>query len=278
MAGKQWLALALAALALTGCGAQAAPAEEAAETEIFTVDFLNTGKSDCALIRMDDVVILSDTADDDDLEAICALLDSYGVERIDWMVLSHYDKDHIGSAAELVRRYKVDAVIGPNYGESSAEYEALFAACRDTGTAWNRPMTDQRLDTDNGSVLLDPPDGNYGDDNNNSLLMTVTWKGKNLLFLGDAQKKRIEELESAALSAYELIKLPHHGDSSKKLEALVESTAPRWAVETVSPFEIVEKSLLESLDAAGTELFLTRDGAVRLRWDGDDLVIEQIQP
>ena len=52
MAGKRGLALILAAgsLLFTACGAAAAEAEE---PEIFSVDILSTGKSDCALIRMD---------------------------------------------------------------------------------------------------------------------------------------------------------------------------------------------------------------------------------
>ncbi len=284
MAGKtKWAAALLAALALslfTACGA--VPERKAGEptptpdTGRFTVDILSTGKSDCALIRMDELVILSDAADEDDLEDICALLDSYGIQEIDFLVLSHYDKDHIGAAPGLLRRYRVGTVYGPNYSENSEEYRALFAACRDTGTAWTRPMGDLLFTTDNGTLRLDPADENYGDDNNNSLLMTLTYRDARLLFLGDAEKKRMEEMEEAAAGeSCDFIKLPHHGDSSKPLLRLVESAAPAWAVETVSPFEIVDQKLLQTLERTGTELFLTRDGPVHLAWDGGGLTASQ---
>ncbi len=273
------LLTALTIWAFTACGA--VPEAEAAEptpgpdTGVFTVDILSTGKSDCALIRMDELVIVSDAADEDDLEDICALLDSYGIEEIDFLVLSHYDKDHIGAAPGLLRRYRVGTVFGPNYSENSDEYQALFAACRAAGTAWTRPMGDLVFTTDNGTLRLDPADENYGDDNNNSLLMTLTYREARLLFLGDAEKKRMEEMEAAAEESYDFIKLPHHGDSNKPLLRLVEAAAPAWAVETVSPFEIVDQKLLQTLESAGTELFLTRDGPVRIVWDGEGLAVTQ---
>ena len=276
MAGKRVLAGVLAAISLlfTACGA--APAAEAAETEeTFSVDILSTGKSDCALIRLDDLVILSDTADADDFPAICALLKSYGVERIDYIILSHYDKDHIGSTAALVRAYPVGEILAPDYWEPSLEFAEIQAACDETKTPWTRLTEDRLVETQNGSILADPPDRDYGDDNNNSLLTTVTWKGRRLLFLGDAKKKRMEEFLTAAESAYDFIKLPHHGDSCKPLLRLLRESPPEWAVETVSAFEAVEPELISTLESVGTELFLTRDGPVSVIWDGENFTVIQ---
>ena len=106
-----WLLLAalLLTAAFSGCGA-----ENKETYPPFTVDFLSTGKSDCALIRMDELVILSDTADADDYETIARCLKSYGIKKIDYMILSHYDKDHIGAAAPLIRYYEVEKVICPD--------------------------------------------------------------------------------------------------------------------------------------------------------------------
>ena len=276
MAGKRTLAGILGAVTLlfTACGA--APAADEKETgEIFSVDILSTGKSDCALIRLDDLVILSDTADADDFPAIRALLDSYGVERIDYMILSHYDKDHIGSAAALVRAYPVGEILAPDYWETSLEYAEIQAACDETGTPWTRLTEDRVVETAHGGFRADPPDRNYGDDNNNSLLTTVTWKGKNLLFLGDAKKKRMEEFLTAAEDAYAFIKLPHHGDSCKPLLQLIRQSSPVWAVETVSAFEAVEPELLTTLEGTGVTLYLTRDGPVSVTWNSKDFDVIQ---
>ena len=276
MAGKRGLALFLAAVSLlfTACGAAAAEPEE---PETFSVDVLSTGKSDCALIRLDDLVILLDPADEDDLPAITNLLNSYGVERIDYIILSHYDKDHIGCTAALVRAWPVGEVLGPDYWENSPEYVGIRTACEQRGVTWTRLTEDRAVETPNGGFLADPPDADYGDDNNNSLIVTFTWKGRKLLFLGDARKKRMTEFLNAAEGKYDFVKLPHHGDSCKPLVRLVALTAPAWAVETVSANETVDPELLSALEQVKTELFLTRDGPVSLTWNGTDFDVTQNQ-
>lgn len=275
-------------LCLVGCGAAAGSAqgpglpEDHSQTELFTVDILSTGKSDCTLIRMDGQVILCDAADQDDLDAILTLLRERGVEKIDVLVLSHYDKDHIGCAGGLLAAVPVGEIYGPDYTENSSEYTALAAGAKATGTPWRRLLgEDVFWTTEHGSVLLDPPDVDYGDDNDNSLIMVITWQGRKLVFLGDAEKPRTAELlerikaEEEQKDPWVLVKLPHHGDSSAPLKKLLRRVRPLWAVETVSAFESVDPELETVLREAGTELFLTRDGAVRLVWDGTEFSVER---
>ena len=131
------------------------------------------------------------------------------------------------------------------------------------------------IETENGSITVDPPDKDYGDDNNNSMLTTLIYRGRSILFMGDARKKRVEEFLSVAGHSYDLIKLPHHGDSCKPLLRLVEDTRPAWAVETVSAKEAVEDDLLGKLAETGTKLFLTRDGAVHVTWADSGFAVKQ---
>ena len=159
--------------------------------------------------------------------------------------------------------------------EDSDEYENMMAALAETGTEDVILRENYIIKTENGSLTADPPDKDYGDDNNNSVLLTLTYRGKSMLFMGDARKKRIEEFLSVAQSSYDVIKLPHHGDSCKPLIRLVEDTRPRWAVETVSRNEKVEEDLLRCLEKTGTRLFLTCDGPVHAEWTDSGFSLEQ---
>ena len=258
-------------LALCACGA----AVPGTENGVFSLEILNTGKSDCIIVCMDGVTVVNDAADEDDFDAICAALDRRGVQRIDYLILSHYDKDHIGSAAALVRAYPVGQILGPDYEEESVYFTLLERAAEDRNTPFLRLTENYRIETENGSVIADPPDVDYGDDNNNSLVTTVTWRGTDFLLLGDAKKNRLNEFLVQASGSYELIKLPHHGDSSKPLLKLIEQTKPRYAAATVSPSEEIEDKLLAALAAAGTEVFRTDSGAVRVEWTGADFTVVQ---
>lgn len=265
-------ALLLTAL-LSGCGAGAG--EEPEADSPFSVDLLSTGKSDCALLRMDGMVILCDTADADDYAGIAALLQQLGVERIDYMVLSHYDKDHIGGAAELIRNFQVVTVLRPDYREGSEEYYALMDAISARDTESVTLTEDYTVSTEYGSIAVDPADEDYGDDNNNSLVMTVTYRDHRLLFLGDAKKQRMKEFVSVAAESYDFIKLPHHGDSNKPLLQLLRDTRPLWTAETVEARALVDPELLETLEELEIPLYCTCDGSVHIWWDGEELRAEQ---
>ena len=274
--GKEFKSMA-AALVLTallsGCGAPSSQ-PDTAESGL-TVDFLSTGKSDCAVICMDDLVILSDTADADDYPAITALLTERGIERIDYIILSHYDKDHIGAAGELIRNFTVGAVLRPDYVEDSDEYEDMESAAASSHTRDLILTKDYRIESEHGSVLVDPPDRDYGDDNNNSMLVTVAYRGSRLLFLADARKKRMEEFLSVAEQGYDLIKLPHHGDSNKPLLRLLRETLPAWTVELLSRQETVEPDLLKLLAELDIPLLCSSDGPIRAVWTENGLQVTQ---
>lgn len=241
----------------------------------FSMDILNTGKSDCIVICMDGLVIVNDTADEDDFEAICAALERRGAEQIDFLILSHYDKDHIGSAAALVRAYPVGEILAPAYEENSIYYALLLSAAEERGVTFTRLTESVTVQTKNGSFTADPPDIDYGDDNNNSVITTVTWNGTSFLLAGDAKKNRMNEHLAAASESYELIKLPHHGDSNKALLKLIEQTKPHYAVATVSPAEEIEDKLLAALAAAGTAVFRTDGGTVSVVWVNGGFSVEQ---
>ena len=282
---RSGIALLLLAGLFTGCGAEketltptASPAAEETEAPVrdgFSAELLSTGKSDCAIIYMDGLVILSDTAEENDYDSISKKLKADGVSRIDYIILSHYDKDHIGSAAPLIRSFEVGTVLRPDYVEESGEYYALIKAEDAAGTETVILRENYTIRTEYGLITVDPPDEDYGDDNNNSALTTVTYRGHSLLFLGDARKKRMEEFLRSVPENCDFIKLPHHGDGNKALYSLLRSCTPIWAAATVSGEETMEPELVELLEKLGVVLYRTSDGPVRVFWDTDRLSAEQ---
>ena len=139
-----------ALLSLCACGA-AAPETDGGT---FSLDILDTGKSDCIIVCMDGVTVVNDAADEDDFDSICAALERRGVQRIDYLVLSHYDKDHIGSAAALVRAYPVGQILGPDYEEDSMYLTLLKRAAEERNTPFLRLTENYTVETENGSFTL----------------------------------------------------------------------------------------------------------------------------
>ena len=265
----------------TGCGTGSENAAESAEavqttaqTETnaaseegeFSFKILNTGKSDCTVFVSGSTAILLDTADADDYNHIKEVLDSQGVQYIKAMILSHYDKDHIGSAALLLQNYTVGEVYGPDHTEESNAYNEMYKAL----TKQNVPFTKLgaketvELTLGEGSFLLSAPEEPpYDDDNDYTVIVTVSCDGENCLFLGDALKTRMKEFMDENLGAYMLVKTPHHGDYYKVLGQFIEETTIGYAVICAEENgDTVEEKLLGALEDAGAETLLTYNGDI----------------
>ena len=258
--------------ALCGCGKEESRA-------LLKMTFLDTGKSDCIVIQAGESVVVNDAADEDDQEMICAFLDGLQTERIEYLVLSHFDKDHIGSADKLLQRYEVGCVLMPDYQEDSEPYLALMEALQETETESRRLRESYQFSLEGIEFYVDAPgEASYDNDNNYSLITRVTCNRNEILLMGDAQKQRTEEfLESTHLPrSCDLIKMPHHGDYNKRLRDLFVKVHPKYAVLTAGAERSrVEEETLTLLEACRCGAYYTDEGTITVTSDGVNLQVDQ---
>ena len=242
------LAAALVALLLwIGADAPVQPAE---------VFFLGTqDDADCAVLRSRDACVIIDTGEAQDAERLLALLAEKGVRSIDCLILTHPDKDHIGGTAALLEHFSPRLILVPYYVEENERYQLL----REQMTAQNAQVLtlsrNREFKFGDLKVRVFPPeDYFYNTDNNYSLITQVDHGGVRMLFMGDAQKDRLAELEDYDWGRVDLYKVPHHGRDSKPGAAWIARLAPVNAVVTAAA---PEPGIQEALEQAGTQVFYT---------------------
>lgn len=241
----------------------------------FTVDFLSTGKSDCFLIRADGYVILQDTADEDDYAVIRALLRAYGITRIDRLILSHYDNDHIGSAYKILTDYEVGEVIAPNFTLETRLYIKLMDAIEGAGVKLVLLKEDLRFDRGSLRMWINAPEKDaYEDKNNYSLITSVYYGEVSFLFTGDALKERMVEFGRVCTEAYTLVKLPHHGSYNKGLRVFLTEYPPEYAVYTSENIGYIDERLASLLDQSKCTLFATAQKPVKAAVKDGVLIID----
>lgn len=263
---------------------------------LMKVDFLNVGDADSILLQLDDTVILMDTGESDDYATITAALDKSSVSTIDYLILTHFDNDHIGTAATLLKddRYTVKTVYMPDYVRKSDLCrrldDALKILKKQGATTVHRLTEAVSLALPYGTLWIHPTalypagetlgsdDSHTVEENNYSLMTTVTFGDIDLLLAGDAEQDRILEfMQAAPGQTYEVIKIPHHGGYDKALSDLLQaSLGPlRYCVVSVGTPDLVEASLRTAMRAAAAADYYTYDGTIRLTTDGITMVIEQ---
>ncbi|MGO2112394.1 MAG: ComEC/Rec2 family competence protein, partial [Pseudoclavibacter sp.] len=157
------------------------------------------GQGDAIVVRAGDAVALIDTGPDP--EPLEACLDLLGVERIDVLVLSHFDHDHDGAAGDIADR--VDALVVPRTREAMAEpiveqyatngIRVMAAVAGDTwrigDTAWRALWP--RASADGG------PSASSGNDGSLTVHVTPA-TGPTLLSLGDLGERPQQQVLRAA--------------------------------------------------------------------------------
>ncbi len=275
---KKKLCALLAALGLlTGCGGEALTTAAPAQSIPTVTDPLNVycfqaGKADAFLFWNDAGAILLDTGEQGFGKTILAKLEELGIEQLDCLILTHFDKDHVGGARKILNTVPVGTVLQSNCPKEGADaYENYLQALAENGV---QPVTLRQSTTltlgDAVFVVNPPASERYAEDesNNSSLIVTVENGADRLLFLGDAMTERLEEYLATNPGPADFMKVAHHGREEPLLGELLAEVQPRFAVITSSEEEPEDAGVVAMLENAGTEVFLTRQGAVDLRSTG----------
>lgn len=257
-----------------GCGAKV--------KEPLTVTFLDVGKADAAVLINGDHTLVIDAGETDDGDAIVSFLIDAGVKQVDALIVTHFDKDHVGGAAALLAAVPVRRVLVPDYTGDSNEYETfsmMAFGVQVTPEALTKPCAFTLGDC---KVTVEPPldyaiAGTSDDaDNELSLITTVTHGGVRLLFTGDAENDRLTEwIANGQVQPCDLIKMPHHGVYCKMQKDLLTAVSPRYAVICDSEKNPAEDKTLSLLAQRGIAVFETKNGNVTAVSDGSALTVTQ---
>ena len=257
----------------------AATSETAAPvTSTLNIYCFQAGKADAFLFWNEAGAALIDAGVSGYGKTILAKLGELGIDRLDYLILTHFDKDHVGGAKKLVSDLPIGTILQSNCPKEGADaYDKYAAAAAASGI---EPVTARELLTFQlGDVTfsVDPPARETYDrspSNNSSLIVTVTHGANRLLFCGDAEDLRLAEFLNTDPGPCALVKLPHHGVWQTTLRDLVAKTAPTWAIITSSNEEPEDPETLTFLEDNGIETFLTRAAPILIISDGQSLTVE----
>jgi len=204
--------------------------------------------------------------------------------RLDVVVLTHPDADHVGGLAAVLRRYRVAWVLDPGAEHptaEAAEYEAAVAAEVAAGATRVRATAGLRLVLDDAAgveaVALWPPDEPPGDEasvNDRSVVLRLVHGRTAFLLTGDIEAGVEERLVADGVPlAADVLKVAHHGSDTSSTPAFVAAVRPALAVISAgagNAFGHPTAGTLERLAAAAIRR-TDREGAVEVIGDGAGL-------
>lgn len=243
------------------CGTAAGFAEEAAEP--LRVIFFDVGKGDCILVSKGDTHVLIDAGYADTARDVISAIREAGAEKLDAVILTHYDKDHVGGAQAILDSIPADKIYLPGYTGSGKYYDALTYAARIGGWAAEKVTEDEAF-TLGGmqweifatKVAYVPGVGKEeGNDNDTSLVIALAYGADSYLFAGDIEAEGIDSYLAAGHGTYDVVKMPHHGQNEKNSDDFINQVRMKIAVVTDNEEEAMKKKMSKQLDAVGAQVY-----------------------
>lgn len=268
-------------LLLSACGAPAAGSQTSSAANPkadLNIWIPQIGKADAILIWTKDNCVLIDAGEKGDAKLVLAKMEELNLSKIDVMIITHFDKDHVGGAAKILRSVPVDRVLQNNYPEDDYENQQYREALERMNIQPETLTSDLSfsLGEMNYIVKAARQDSYKKDPSNNfSLITELVYGEKRFTFLGDAENERLKEYDQTAPPSCDFVKMPHHGDWYKPLKNLMLSLKPQYAVITCSAALPEDAQTVDLMEACHTELFLTRSGDIHVASDGKTISVTQ---
>lgn len=243
-----------------------------------TITAFKCGKADAFLLRTANHTVVIDTATEKKGDNFLELIDEQGIDTIDEIIITHFDKDHIGGADQIIRSKNVGKVYTTYLSKDSDDITEYYKALKEKGYK-DLIVKDVISFKEDGVVYtIYPPEAvNYKSSlsNNSSLAIKVQCADKTMLFTGDAEEERINELISTDGLECDVLKMPHHGRLKKNLDEFLNRVNPKYAIITASKKDHEDAETVGLLDERGVETYITRDGDITIKMNAEGITIEQ---
>jgi len=213
--------------------------------------------------------------------SVAASLWSRGITHLDAVILSHADADHYNLLPDLLERFSVGVVyVSPvMFDYENRAILALREAIREAEVPVREISAGDRLWGGEGcriEALHPPRRGVIGEDNANSIVLAIEYRGRRILIPGDLESPGLDDVLAEEPWDCDVLLAPHHGSRSSNPPGLAMWCRPEWVVVSGS-LDSYQPETAANYREAGAQVLITGEvGAIRCAIDTKGLRTEGI--
>lgn len=197
--------------------------------------------------------------------------------RLDWLFVTHADRDHIGGAEYILNHFHVGAVGLAKKPDYSAEEQALIETCHRHDVPVRYLSFGDRILVDGITIeTLHPPAQLPAGMSRNdaSLVLRAHLRGHTMLLTGDIEEGVELALLDSAVRA-DVLKVAHHGSATSSTEIFLDHAQPSVAIVSVGPRRggsVIREAVVTRYQSREIPLLRTDQvGGVRIRFGRDEI-------
>ena len=245
------------------------------------ISYIDVGQGDSTLIQNIKTTILIDTGgsrfNSIAINTLIPIFKSNGLDRINYLILTHGDFDHMGEAINLVNNFKVEKVIF-NCGTYNDLEKELIKVLDKKKIKYYSCIKELNIDN-NKLYFLQTRE--YDNENDNSNVIYTELDGYKFMFMGDAGvEKEKDILEKYNLSDIDVLKVGHHGSKTSSGKEFIDKIDSKYSIISVGKnnrYGHPNKEVLNNLN--DTKIYRTdKDGSIMFKIKNNKLKIETCSP
>ena len=268
--------IALLYVILVENGAVPVTSQQTTQASNMEVHFIDVGQGDCTLVKCGDSAMLIDTGDDSQGTAVQNYLQKQGVKKLDYLILTHPDADHIGAAPVIITKFQIDKVFISNFEKDNKTYRKLIQALDDKRLSYSTPTVGSSYSLGNAQFTILAPNDVYEAPNNASIALLLQNGDNRFLFSGDAEEEAESDILKNGFSvSADVYQVGHHGSRTSSSKAFLNAVNPTWAVISCAEGNVYghpHAKTLNTLRRMGVKVFRTDEqGSIVAQSDGKEI-------
>ena len=249
------------------------------------VHIIDVGNADAIYVTQGGKNMLIDAGVKAAESTISEYLRAQNVKKLDIVIATHADADHIGGMVSVLNNFEIGtfimAFMPEEHTPTSATYERLMetvdAMDNDGKLTFREAVVGDSLKLGTANLDILGPVGDFNSNNDQSVVCRVSYGETRFLFMGDAEK----DAENALLERWadlraDFIKVGHHGSNTSSQTAFLDKVQPTYAAITCgsgNSYGHPKPELLKRLE--GVEVLRSDlDGHIVAISDGRNLTVK----
>lgn len=254
---------------------------------LLEIHYIDVGQGDSTLIiSPEGRSMLVDAGDPDHGDDVVKYLKKRNIKKIDYLMASHPDSDHIGGMRHILQNFRIDNVIAPLLQNETGSFYSFVSELKKNGLSIHPAVRGDAipLSPTIRCDIIHPESRIYENSNDYSVSFVLTHQKHRFLFLGDVGKEIEAELGRKKMIPSDITgwKLSHHGSNSSTDESMLRLIKPSFVIISSgfqNDYGHPAPSVLKALERNDIIVYRTDvQGDIVIYSDGKELRTNQKEP
>lgn len=192
------------------------------------VYFLDLPEGEASLIisKNSSLVVLVDSGEVTNDLIMTKILKDFGIKKIDYLIITHGDSDHIGGAYDIAKSIKIKTLVLNKYDDLEKSYNIRKTAQKTMFLKESDKIIDKDL-----SINVLSPLNDYNNINDNSLAFILNFKNLKIFYTGDiSEKVEYDIIQKHKNIDVDILKVAHHGSTTSSSIEFLNAIKYKYAI------------------------------------------------